>query len=61
MHKPQPQQLPELVERLRAEQAAVIASHGPGLSRAALDAMPLLDAVVKEGQYISPSGAVNFR
>lgn len=39
----------------------MVAAHGPGLTRAALDASPYLDAVVREVQYLSPSGAFNLR
>ncbi|GBF87875.1 cytochrome P450 [Raphidocelis subcapitata] len=54
-------QLPGVVEKLREEQRRVVEAHGPAITRAALDAMPYLDAVVREVQYISPSGALNFR
>jgi len=39
----------------------VIAAHGTAITRQALDAMTYLDAVVKEVQYVNPSGAMNFR
>jgi hypothetical protein len=50
-----------VVAKLREEQSRVLAAHGPAVTRRALDAMPYLDAVVKEVQYVNPSGAMNFR
>lgn len=54
-------QLPDVVERLRGEQAQIIAAHGPDLSRSALDAMSDLDAVIKEVQYLQPAGNIGIR
>jgi len=39
----------------------VIAAHGTAITRQALDAMTLLDGVVKEVQYVQPAMPVNFR
>ncbi len=50
-----------MVAKLREEQARVVAAHGPAITRASLDAMTYLDAVVREAQYVSPSAAMNFR
>ncbi len=41
-------QVPETQERLRQEQAAVMAKHGQGITPAALADMPFTEAVVRE-------------
>eukprot|EP00803_Ostreobium_quekettii_P010275 evm.model.scf_3049.1 EVM.evm.TU.scf_3049.1 scf_3049:69-2495(-) len=44
---------PQVLERLREEQAAVVAAHGPGMSLEALEAMPYAEACVKEGLRVN--------
>ncbi|PSC75274.1 cytochrome P450 [Micractinium conductrix] len=45
---------PEAVQRLRDEQAAVVAKHGPYITEAALEDMPYADGVVREALRITP-------
>jgi cytochrome P450 len=55
---------PDVLARLRAEQAAVVAAHGEALSPAACAAMPYTDAVVREvlrGGAAPPIVAAVFR
>lgn len=50
-----------LLARLRAEQESVLAAHGPTLTAAALDAMPLLGACLKEQLRVVPIVGQVFR
>lgn len=52
---------PALLARVRAEQASVSAAHGPALTAAALDAMPLLHACLKEQLRCVPIVGQLFR
>jgi retinoid hydroxylase len=52
---------PALTARLRAEQAAAVAAHGPDLSAAALESMPLLSAAIKEQARTVPVVGQVFR
>lgn len=52
---------PDVIARLEAEQAAVVARFGPDLSPAAMAAMPYLDAVVKETNRLFPIVSGLFR
>jgi cytochrome P450 len=47
--------------RLREEQRGVVAARGPALDAAALEAMPLADAVVREALRITPVVPAIFR
>jgi cytochrome P450 len=46
---------PAVLRRLAAEQAAVVAAHGPALSPAALAAAPYASAVVRETLRWAPA------
>ena len=47
------QQHPAAADKLRGEQQAVLAKHGPGLSAAVLRDMPYAEAVVRWGMSLS--------
>lgn len=52
---------PQVLARVRQEQQQVMAAHGPELSRAALEAMPYTEAVVKEVLRLLPPARAVFR
>jgi cytochrome P450 len=52
---------PDLLDALRAEQAAVVAAHGDEITQASLDAAPLAAACVKEQLRLTPVVSQVFR
>jgi len=54
-------QMPEVMARVREEQRAVVAEHGPSITKASLDASKYLDAVVREALRINSPGLAQMR
>lgn len=52
---------PDIVEKLREEQNAIIEKFGPGYNKASLDAMTYTEAVIREGLRINTPGVAQTR